>query len=145
MLAAHRREIPDLPADDDLQLALREAVRADLLEAATAFRLERQLPESLPFETSHLARRAARSRVSLPTLLRVLRVGQRVMWRELCAALEEVEPDPALREATLRLLTDLMFEGGDRLSTLQAEEYLAERDRIMRSREQVRLAVVQQV
>jgi hypothetical protein len=145
MLAAHRREIPDLPADEELHAALREAVRADLVDAFTAFRLEQELPRSLTFETSHWARQAARSRVPLPTLLRLFRVGQRVVWREVCALLDEVEPDAERRESLLRLITDVMLEGGDRASTLQTEEYLAERDRIMRSRAQARLAVVQQI
>jgi hypothetical protein len=134
MLAAHRREIPDLPTDEDLQVALREALRADLAAGFTAFRFERRMPRTLTFETSHWARRAARARVPLPPLLRLFRVGQRVVWHEICAALDEFEPDPAQRESTLRLIADVMFEGGDRSSTLQTEEYLAERDRIMRSR-----------
>ena len=143
MLAAHRREIPDLPDDPDIQGALREAVRADLTEAFTAFRVEQRLPRTLTFETSHWARLAARARIPLPTLLRLFRVGQHVVWRELCSLLDELEPDAARREAMVRLITDVMFEAGDRMSTLQAEEYLAERDVIMRSREQTKLALVQ--
>lgn len=145
MVAAHRREIPDLPADEDLTTALREAVRADLVDAFTAFRLEQRLPGSLTFETSHWARRAARARVPLPTLLRLFRVGQRVVWREICAVLDDSVSDPVVRESALRLITDVMLEGGDRQLSMQSDEYLAERDRVMRSRAQARLAVVQQV
>ena len=145
MLAAHRREIPDLPADDELQAALREAVHADLVDAFTAFRVEQRLPESLTFQTGHWARLAARARIPLPTLLRLFRVGQRVVWQEVCTAVDEVEPDPVQRELLVRLVADVMFEGGDRMTTLQTEEYLAERDLVMRSREQARLALVQEI
>ena len=145
MLAAHRSEIPELPADEDLLAAIGEAVRADLVDGFTAFRLEQRLPVALAFETGHWARRAAQARVPLPTLLRLFRVGQRVVWHEICAALDDAVGDPVLRESALRQITDVMLEAGDRQLTLQSDEYLAERDRLMRSRAQARLAVVQQV
>lgn len=145
ILAAHRREIPELPADEEIEIALREAVRADLVAAFTAVRLDGRPPSSLALETGHWARRAARSRVSLPTLLRLFRVGQHVVWHEICVALDEVEPDVERREGLLRFVTSLMLEGSDVQLMLQTDEYLAERDRVMRSRERATLAVVQQV
>ena len=145
VLAAHRREIPELPSDDELYAAIGEAVRADLVDGLTAFRFEQQLPRSLTPEAAHWSRFAAHARLPLPTLLRLFRVGQRVIWREVCAAVKEVEPNAVARESLVTLITDQMFEGGDRLLTLQAEEYLAERDRLVRSRAQARLAAIQQV
>lgn len=145
ILTAHQREIPDLPDDEAFALALREAVRADLVDAFVGVRLGRPVPEALTAQTSHLARTAARSRVSLQTLLSILRVGYLVVWREICAALDDLEPDPAKREPVLRATTDLMFEANSRLAKLQTDEYLAERDRFMRTREQKRLVAVQQV
>lgn len=145
ILTAHQREIPDLPDDEAFALALREAVRADLVDAFVGVRLGRPVPEALTVQTSHLARTAARSRVSLQTLLSILRVGYLVVWREVCAALDDIEPDPARREPVLRGVTDLMFEANSRLAKLQTDAYLAERDRFLRTREQKRLAAVQQV
>lgn len=145
VLAAHRRELEDLPRDEGFQRALRDSVIADVEAVATGFRFDEPLPRLLTPQAEDLARVAARSRVPLTTLQRLFRVGQRVVWDEIRRALPEIEPDPAVREQILGDVTELVLRGGDRLSTLQTEEYLAERDRIMRTREQKRLAIVHAV
>jgi hypothetical protein len=145
VLTEHDRELADLPFDEDLRLAFRGAVRADLVQGLAALRLQQDLPDTLTPETAEATRLAAASRVELVTLLRLFRVSQRVLWSHVCQAREALGSDPRLREASLELIAGFMLECGNLKATLQTEAYLAEREKLARSYEERRLAIVHEV
>src|SRR6267142_176855 len=106
---------------------------------------DRALPEAIPADARDLALLTARLDLPLAALLRSYRVGHAMTWRLWLDEVERADPEAEVRHATLAAASDYLFEYVDRLATFLTDEYTAERDRFMRSREQRRTQLVRDI
>lgn len=132
-------------AGPELWEAVRVSCVANLQTGLTALAEDRSLPESIPPDARDLALMTARVNLPLAALLRAYRVAQAMMWRRWLDAVEAADPEPQVRRETLEVVSDYLFAYVDRLATFLTDEYTAERDRFMRSREQRRTQLVRDV
>ncbi|HEX2129434.1 MAG TPA: helix-turn-helix domain-containing protein [Solirubrobacterales bacterium] len=132
-------------AGPELWEAVRVSCLANLETGLTAMAEDRALPEAIPADARDLALLTARVDLPLAALLRAYRVGHAMTWRLWLEAVEGAAPDPETRRETLAAVSDYLFAYVDRLATFLTDEYTAERDRFMRSREQRRTQLVRDV
>lgn len=129
----------------ELWEAVRASCLANLDAGLTGLGGDLALPAEIPAEARDLALLAARVDLPLAAVLRAYRVGHAMMWRRWADAIEVGASDDEARRAALEVTSTYLFEYVDRLSTFVTDEYTAERDRFMRSREQRRTQLVRDV
>lgn len=147
MTARIRGEVEEFGefAGPELWEAVRASCLANLETGLTAIAEDRALPEAIPADARDLALLTARVDLPLAALLRAYRVGHAMVWRLWLDAVEEAAPDANTRRETLQAVSDYLFAYVDRLATFLTDEYTAERDRFMRSREQRRTQLVRDI
>lgn len=126
----------------ELWEAMRVSCLANLRTGLAAIAGDGSLPDEMPADARDLALLTARLNLPLSGLLRSYRVGHEMIWDLWLEAVEGAERDAATRTETLRRASEYLFKYVDRLATFLTEEYTAERDRYMRSREQRRTQLV---
>ncbi len=129
----------------ELWEAVRISCLANLEAGLAAMARDRALPDAIPVDARDLALLTARLDLPLAALLRSYRVGHAMTWRAWLAEVEREDPDAEARTETLTVASDYLFEYVDRLATFLTDEYTAERDRFMRSREQRRTQLVRDI
>lgn len=129
----------------ELWEATRTSCLANLRTGLEAMAGDESLPTEMPADARDLALLTARLDLPLSGLLRAYRVGHAMIWDLWLQAVEGAEPDAATRIETLRVVSEYLFQYIDRLATFLTEEYTAERDRFMRSREQRRTQLVRDI
>jgi PucR C-terminal helix-turn-helix domain/GGDEF-like domain len=126
-----------------------EAVRASCLAnidtGLGSLAGDRSLPDEIPADARDLALLAARTDLSLASVLGSYRVGHMMIWQAWADAIELEARTDHERRAALADVSDFLFEYVDRLATFLTREHTEERDRFMRSREQRRTQLVRDV
>lgn len=143
-----RAAVAELGDRDRAELweAVRASCLANIETGLGALAADRRLPDAIPADARQLAALTARLDLPLALLLRTYRVGHQMMWQAWSDAIEaETEADPEARRRALAIASEYLFEYVDRLATFLTDEYTAERDRFMRSREQRRTQLVRDV
>ena len=100
-----------------------------------------ELPDALPHEALEEARLAAHAGIPLAELVQSYRIGHAVLLEHLIDALPEEDRTPEVLIAGSRAL----FAFVDRASGLVTDAYTRERDSLVRSLEQRRLALVREL
>jgi hypothetical protein len=129
----------------ELWEAVRASCLANLEVGLPSMGADRSLPETIPPEARDLALLTARLDLSLAALLRAYRVAHAMIWHRWFDEVERAEPEAETRRATLEAASEYLFDYIDRLATFLTDEYTAERDRFIRSREQRRTQLVRDV
>lgn len=142
----HRR-VPEFAefGGPELWEAVRDSCLANLESGLEALARERRVPERAPADARELALITARLGLPLGGLLRTYRIGHALVWDEMFELLEGEAVEAPARRAAIAAASAYLFEHVDRVSTLLTEEYTAERDRFLRSREQRRTQLVRDV
>jgi hypothetical protein len=129
----------------ELWEAVRVSCLANLEAGLESMAGDRSMPEAIPADARELALLTAQLDLPLAALLRSYRIGHAMIWGLWLRAVEGEESDPETRLAALEGASSFLFEYVDRLATFLTDEYTAERDRFMRSREQRRTQLVRDV
>jgi len=147
MVERIRAEVVEFGDFDGPELweAVRASCRANIDEGLADMGRDGALPEAIPPDARELALITARLDMPLAALLRAYRVAHALMWQSWFDAVEREPADPGVRRVALEHGSRYFFDYVDRLSTLVTDEYTAERDRFMRSREQRRTQLVRDV
>ncbi len=147
MLTRMRAQVPAFDVDSRPELRGAEAAScyANLRAATGALASDRQTPSPPPVEAVEEAKVTARAGIPLESLLHTYRVGHAVVWESAIDLLEEMDIDPSTRHAALNIGSRYMFDYVDAISLLVTKEYMAERDRIMRTGIQKRVQLVRDV
>jgi hypothetical protein len=147
MVERIRAEVTEFADFDGPELweAMRASCLANIERGLADLSRGDTLPEQPPPEARELALLTARLDLSLAALLRCYRVAHAFMWQQWFDAVEREPADPAVRRDALERGSRFFFAYVDRVSTLVTDEYTAERDRFMRSREQRRTQLVRDV
>lgn len=142
----HRR-VPEYAEFDGPELweAVRDSCMANLETGLRALAGDRHVPEQVPDDARELALITARLGLPLGGLLRTYRIGHAVVWEQMFELLEAAPVPAAARRGAIAAASDYLFEHVDRVSAMVTEEYTAERDRFLRSREQRRTQLVRDV
>lgn len=129
----------------ELWEAVRDSCLANLETGLEAIAGDLRVPERVPGDARELALITARLGLPLGALLRTYRIGHAIVWERMFELLE-AEPieAPARREA-IAAASAYLFDHVDRVSAMVTDEYTAERDRFLRSREQRRTQLVRDV
>ena len=131
---------------EDLQVASRRSCTAMLAATLAAMRGGVHAPAAAPIESLQTTRVVARAGMSLTDYTRAFRIGHAVLWEAFLGELESHrELDAAVRHELLRAVSDLLFRHVDGITGIVSEEYLRERDRVMRSREHQRARLVRDI
>src|SRR5918999_3611057 len=131
--------------DPELTEAVRVSCLANMEAGFGALLADRELPREIPADARDLALLMARLDLPLAALLRAYRIGHALVWRKFFDEVERTATDEEDRRETLAIVSDYLFDYVDRLATMLTDEYTAERDRSMRSREQRRTQLVRDV
>jgi hypothetical protein len=129
----------------ELWEAVRVSCLANLEAGLASMAHDLALPEAIPADARDLALLTARLDLPLAALLRSYRVGHAMTWQLWLDEVEREDPEAEVRRETLVAASDYLFEYVDRLATFLTDEYTAERDRFMRSREQRRTQLVRDI
>jgi hypothetical protein len=129
----------------ELWEAVRVSCLANLEAGLAALAADRSLPDAIPPDARELALLTARLDLPLAALLRTYRVGHAMVWERWLREVEGEHPDDEVRLQALETASGFLFAYVDRLATFLTDEYTAERDRFMRSREQRRTQLVRDV
>jgi len=142
----HRR-VPEFAefGGPELWKAVRDSCLANLETGLEALAGDRRVPERVPVDARELALVTARLRLPLGGLLRTYRIGHSLVWAEMFEQLEGEALDAPVRRGAIESASAYLFEHVDRVSAMVTEEYTAERDRFLRSREQRRTQLVRDV
>jgi hypothetical protein len=142
-----RDEVEEFADFDGPELweAVRGSCLANLEAGLGALGADRAVPATIPPDARELALLTARLDLPLAALLRSYRVGHAMTWSMWMTAIEEATAQPEVRREALEVVSAYLFEYVDRLAGFLTEEYTAERDRSMRSREQRRTQLVRDV
>ena len=105
----------------------------------------RELPTSCPEEDAAAAQAAVTYGAPVTVVLQNYRAGHAAIWRAWVDAVEETEPDAAVRRELLGAGSDFLFDYVDRCSAWAEAEHSRERDRALRTQEQRRVQVVRDV
>lgn len=142
----HRR-VPEYAEFDGPELweAVRDSCIANLETGLRALAGDRHVPEHVPDDARELALLTARLGLPLGGLLRTYRIGHAIVWEQVFELLEAAPASAAARRGAIAAASDYLFEHVDRVSAMVTEEYTAERDRFLRSREQRRTQLVRDV
>jgi hypothetical protein len=141
-----RAEAPQYAVDvPDLAEALSAGARPSILAELVAMQEDAALPDSCPTVDAEGARLAARFGVPIDMAIWVYRVGHSVQWDGWFRLVERHEGGAEARRALLEAGSRFFFAYADRMSRWAAEEYMAERDRMLRGREQRRVNLVREL
>jgi PucR C-terminal helix-turn-helix domain/GGDEF-like domain len=141
-----RAEVPQYAVDvPDLAEALSEGARPSILAELVAMQEEAALPDGCPAVDAEGARLAARFGVPIDLAIWIYRVGHSVQWEGWFRLVERHEGHAEARRALLEAGSRFFFAYADRMSRWATEEYMAERDRMLRGREQRRVNLVREL
>ena len=141
-----RAEAPQYAVDvPDLAEALSAGARPSILAELVAMQEEAALPDRCPAVDAEGARLAARFGVPIDMAIWVYRVGHSVQWEGWFRLVERHEGSAEARRALLEAGSRFFFAYADRMSRWATEEYMAERDRMLRGREQRRVNLVREL
>lgn len=147
LVGAITRRVPEYAEFDGPELweAVRDSCLANLEIGLVAIAGDRRVPEQVPADIRELALVTARLGLPLGALLRTYRIAHAVVWERMFELLEcEAIDAPARREA-VAAASAYLFDHVDRISAMITEDYTAERERLLRSREQRRTQLVRDV
>lgn len=147
LVALMRDRVTEFADFDEPELweAVRASTLANLIAGLEAMGGDRRVPAEIPADARELALLTARLGLPLAGVLHLYRVGHAAVWQRLFQLLESEPIDPPLRREALQAASTYLFEHVDRVSTMVTDEYTAERDRLLRSREQRRTQLVRDV
>ena len=141
-----RAEAPQYAVDvPELAEALSAGARPSILAELVAMQEEAALPDRCPAVDAEGARLAARFGVPIDLAIWIYRVGHSVQWEGWFRLVERHEGDAEARRALLEAGSRFFFAYADRMSRWATEEYTAERDRMLRGREQRRVNLVREL
>ncbi len=147
MLGRMRDEAPGFDVYSRPELA--EGLRASCYGNVRAFLQslggDREPPRNAPAEALHEARATARAEVGFEPLLHTYRIGHAVVLERLFTLLEELDLASAQRHSATLIGSKYLFAYVDRVVAEVAEEYAAERQRVLRSSIQRRVQLVRDV
>jgi PucR C-terminal helix-turn-helix domain/GGDEF-like domain len=139
-------EAPQYAVDvPELAQALSAGARPSILAELVAMQEEAALPDRCPAVDAEGARLAARFGVPIDLAIWLYRVGHSVQWEGWFRLVERHEGDAEARRALLEAGSRFFFAYADRMSRWATEEYTAERDRMLRGREQRRVNLVREL
>ena len=131
---------------EDLRAASRRSCTAMLAATLAAVRGGGDAPAAAPVESLRTTRVIARAGMSLTDYTHAFRIGHAVLWEAFLGELESHdELDAAVRNELLRSVSDLLFRYVDGIAEIVSEEYLNERDRVMRTREHQLARLVREI
>jgi hypothetical protein len=145
VMARVRDRLPAWMQAPELIDASRQLTRDSIAAELEILTADGTPPASCPDVDSAGARVGAQAGVPLDVLLRGYRTGHAVQWEALFERAETTIADAEHRRAVLRDASRFLFEYADRLSGFVTEEYTAERDRLLRTREQRRTLLVREL
>ncbi|MFM8884034.1 MAG: PucR family transcriptional regulator [Solirubrobacterales bacterium] len=147
MLNRMRDQVPDFDVESRPELRGAEAasIRANLTGVIVALGSDRRTPNRPPTEAVEEAKVTARAGVPLESLIHTYRVGHAVVWEHAIDRLEEMNFDAAAKHAARAIGSRYLFDYVDAISLLVTREYMAERDRVMRTGIQRRVQLVRDV
>lgn len=141
-----RDEVPQYAVEiPELAEALAAGARPSILAELVAMQNEASLPERLPDVDAEGARLEAHFGVPIDLAIWLYRVGHSVQWEAWSRIVESREADPESRRALLQAGSRFFFAYADRMSRWVSQEYMAERDRMLRGREQRRVNLVREL
>ncbi|MEK6326673.1 MAG: helix-turn-helix domain-containing protein [Actinomycetota bacterium] len=141
-----RAKAPQYAVDvPELAEALSAGARPSILAELVAMQEEAALPDRCPAVDAEGARLAARFGVPIDLTIWVYRAGHSVQWEGWFRLVERHEGDAEARRALLEAGSEFFFAYADRMSRWATEEYTAERDRMLRGREQRRVNLVREL
>jgi len=129
----------------ELWEAVRDSCLANLETGLEAIAGDRRVPERVPGDARELALITARLGLPLGALLRTYRIGHAIVWERMFELLEAEPIDAPARREAIAAAAAYLFDHVDRVSAMVTDEYTAERDRFLRSREQRRTQLVRDV
>jgi hypothetical protein len=132
-------EVPELDA------ALRSGARESILAELVAMQRDGRPPERFPDVDAEGARRNARFGVPLNLAIWLYSVGHEVQWEAWFRAVERDERDPETRRALLEAGSRFFFEYANAISRFATDEYMRERDLLVRGLEQRRVSLVREL
>jgi hypothetical protein len=147
MLVRMRDEAPDFDQTSRPELAdgLRASCYGNIRTALQALGGDRQPPRNPPAEALDEARVTARADVALEPLLHTYRIGHAVVLERFFTLVEELGLPPAQRQNATLVGSKYLFAYVDRVVGAVSEEYMAERQRVLRSSIQRRVQLVRDV
>jgi hypothetical protein len=147
MLVRMRDEAPafDTASRPELADGLRSSCYGNIRAALQALGGDRQPPRNSPAEAMNEARVTARADVELEPLLHTYRIGHAVVLERFFVLIEELDLSAAQRQSATLVGSKYLFSYVDRVVGEVAEEYTAERHRILRSSIQRRVQLVRDV
>jgi PucR-like helix-turn-helix protein/diguanylate cyclase with GGDEF domain len=147
MLARMQDEAPDfdMAARPELAEGLRASCYGNIRLALQSLGGDRQPPRNSPPEAMNEARVTARADVALEPLLHTYRIGHAVVLERFLALIEELNLSAAQRHSATLIGSKYLFAYVDRVVGGVSEEYLAERQRVLRSSIQRRVQLVRDV
>jgi PucR C-terminal helix-turn-helix domain/GGDEF-like domain len=119
-----------------------ENARRDMGREISGLLAGRALPDSCPAEVTESARLAAGAEFPLWACIQSYRAGHAVQWQAYSDAVETRRLDRTGRRLVLTAGSDYMFAYADLCSRWVELEYTRERDRRLRSQEQMRIQLV---
>jgi hypothetical protein len=122
-------------------VAIENALR-DMGREISGLLAGRELPVSCPPEVTESARLAVAAGFPLWACIQSYRTGHAVQWQAYSDAVETRRLDRTGRRLVLKAGSDYMFAYADRCSRWVELEYTRERDRRLRSEEQMRIQLV---
>jgi hypothetical protein len=126
------------PLADAARQFTANSIRAELL----ALRSGGNLPDECPRVDAEGAREGARASSPLSLLLDGYRAGHQAQWEAWFDLVKTERVAEAERDEVLRRGSRFFFDYAARLTAFVTEEYMAERDRALRSAEQRRMRLV---
>ena len=126
----------------ELWEAVRDSCLANLETGLEAIAGDRRVPEQVPRDARELALITARLGLPLGALLRTYRIGHAIVWERMFELLEAEPVDAPARREAIAAASAYLFDHVDHVSAMVTDEYTAERDRFLRSREQRRTQLV---
>jgi hypothetical protein len=147
MLARIRDEAPgfDTASRPELAEGLRASCYGNIRAALGSLGGDRQPPRNAPPEALHEARVTARADVALQPLLHTYRIGHAVVLERFFAVIETLNLSPAQRHSCTLIGSKYLFSYVDRVVGEVSAEYMAERERVLRSSIQRRVQLVREL
>ena len=147
MLVRMRDEAPDFDTASRPELAegLRASCYGNVHAALRALGGDRQPPRNSPAEALVEARATARADIALEPLLHTYRVGHAVVLERFFVLVEDLNLAPRQRQSATLIGSRYLFSYVDRVVGEVSGEYLAERQRVLRSSIQRRVQLVRDV
>jgi DNA-binding PucR family transcriptional regulator len=142
-----RDEVPEYfeGVDPVMVDAGRDGAVANLLAIAHGLGRGRSLPDQLPTGVVEEALAVAQEGLPWISLLRTYTIGHASVWEQLTAEVESWGLEDRRRVELLRVVSRYLFGYIDRVTGELAEVYQQERDRILRSQERRRTALIREL